>query len=299
MRNYLNSSLGKREIDDRNNPTERAQVEQYYNRKTKNLVDKYGPGPRIHYHLGQFDSGPPRNLTAHEIKDVIRAAQEDLLDLAASEWSAINTLRGRVIDFGCGLGGGSIFWAQNFGSNVTAVTSALEHIPLIRRFAEQAGVADRIDVLGGDACEVPAQGTFQAALAIESSCYFPLNSWFSHLSSIIALGGKIFIEDVFPSRPGGTALWDSYFHAHSAPIDAYQRAAEANGFRITSQCDITAGTAEFWLWSAAWIRAKLCEGLVDRRQVDRLRVSLETHNRLYHEWIAGGLEVGLLAFERV
>ena len=44
-----------------------------------------------------------------------------MLSDAAEVWDAPQSLSGEILDVGCGLGGGSIFWAQEFGARVTAV----------------------------------------------------------------------------------------------------------------------------------------------------------------------------------
>ena len=60
-------------------------------------------------------------------------------------WDASESLTGEILDVGCGLGGGSIFWAQEFGARVTAVTCVPFHAGHVARFAVEAGVrgADR------------------------------------------------------------------------------------------------------------------------------------------------------------
>src|SRR5579859_7459160 len=53
----------------------------YYRDKTTAIIDRYGPGPRVHYHIGLFEGdGPDRGTTAGHIRAGISQAQERLLD---------------------------------------------------------------------------------------------------------------------------------------------------------------------------------------------------------------------------
>ena len=63
-----------------------------------------------------------------------------MLRHAAEVWDASARLSGKILDVGCGLGGGSIFWAEEFGAQVTALTCVPSHADHIDRFAAQAGV---------------------------------------------------------------------------------------------------------------------------------------------------------------
>ena len=67
-----------------------------------------------------------------------------MLRRAAEAWDAYNHLSGEILDVGCGLGGGSIFWAEEFGAQVTAVTCVPSHTEWVTRFAMEAGVSHRI-----------------------------------------------------------------------------------------------------------------------------------------------------------
>jgi tocopherol O-methyltransferase len=280
-------------------------VASYYNSMTAKLLEKYGPGPDIHYHLGYYPDGttPAHSPQAspEEIRASIVAGQRRHLAHAAQVWEAGRRLSGSVLDVGCGLGGGSIFWARTFGADVTAVTFAAEHPPLIAELASGAGCADKIRVIVCDACEIPADAAYDAAVAIESTCHYPLRPWFRNLARLLKPGASVCVEDIIPVRPQGGIVFSDYFYAQLHTVEEYADAAGAAGFELVDDTDITAQTAPFWLDSIAWTEAKLSPersaglDLTERR---RLRISLAVHHDLYREWRSGGMRQALLRFER-
>lgn len=278
-------------------------VGQYYDDKTARLVRKYGPGPRIHYHVGHYPSGEtPLDLstaTADEIRASIRRHQEALLRFGAEKWDADKRLSGRILDVGCGLGGGSLFWAQEFGADVTSVTNAPEHAPLVEGFAQEIGVGARVRTLVSDANHLPVGGElYDGAVAIESSGYFNRPQWFERLSRVLRPGASVCIEEVFITEPHGADVWAEYFYTKPAFVADYTAAAEAAGFALVDDVDATAETAPFWDESTAWTKAVLDNDdnltPVERRN---LRISLMANQALGTEWRAGGLKLGFLRYE--
>src|SRR5687768_17363706 len=108
--------------------TNPAVVASYYDRKTASILKKYGPGPRVHFHLGYFEEPLDTAVEADVLRQRIRRAQEDVVERAARAWDAPREFAGRLLDVGCGLGGGAIYWAQHCPTDVTAVTIAREHL---------------------------------------------------------------------------------------------------------------------------------------------------------------------------
>ncbi|MFB8352808.1 methyltransferase domain-containing protein [Streptomyces niveus] len=277
-------------------------VGQYYDDKTARLVRKYGPGPRIHYHVGHYPSSKtPLNFhdaTPDDIRRSIRIHQEGLLRYAAKIWGAEHRLSGRILDVGCGLGGGSLFWAQEYGADVTAVTNAPEHAPIVEGFAQECGVGGKVRTLVCDAMHLPLDGPYDAAVAIESSGYFNRPQWFERLARVLRPGGSVCIEEVFTTRPHGADVWAEYFYTKPATVLDYVEAAESAGFELVDDVDATSETSPFWEESAAWTKAVLDSdsslSAVDRRQ---LRISLMANQALGTEWQAGGLRLGFLRFE--
>ncbi|MDX2939752.1 SAM-dependent methyltransferase [Streptomyces ipomoeae] len=277
-------------------------VGQYYDDKTARLIRKYGPGPRIHYHVGYYPSSETplnaQDATPDAIRRSIRLHQEGLLRYAAKIWGAEHRLSGRILDVGCGLGGGSLFWAQEYGADVTAVTNAPEHAPIVDGFARECGVDGKVRTLVCDAMHLPLDGPYDAAVAIESSGYFNRPLWFERLARVLRPGGSVCIEEVFITRPHGADVWAEYFYTKPATVLDYAEAAKSAGFELVDEVDATSETLPFWEESAAWTKAVLDSdsslSAVDRRQ---LRISLMANQALGAEWQAGGLRLGFLRFE--
>ena len=116
-------------------------VAAYFDGKTAGILERYGPGPRVHYHTGLVDDPPAIGATVAALRQELVRGQELMLQEAAAAWDASQSLSGEILDIGCGLGGGSIFWAQEFGAQVTALTCVPSHAEHVARFATQAGVA--------------------------------------------------------------------------------------------------------------------------------------------------------------
>lgn len=278
-------------------------VGQYYDDKTAKLVRKYGPGPRIHYHVGYYPSSEtPRHgddATPDDFRRSIRLHQEGLLRYAAKIWGAEHRLSGRILDVGCGLGGGSVFWAQEYGADVTAVTNAPEHAPVVEGFARECGLDGKVRALVCDAMKLSVDGPYDAAVAIESSGYFDRAVWFERLARVLRPGASVCIEDVFTTRRRGADVWAEYFYTKPATVLEYAEAAKSAGFELVDDVDATAETFPFWEESAAWTKAVLDSddslSAVARRQ---LRISLLANQAQGAEWRSGGLKLGFLRFER-
>ena len=120
---------------------------------------------------------------------------------AAEVWDASQSLSGDILDVGCGLGGGSIFWAQEFGAQVTAVTCVPSHADHVARFAAEAGVGQQVEPLVCDAAEFPGENRFDAAVAVDSSGYLPRRDWLNRMASLLRPGGSVFIIDCFLEDP--------------------------------------------------------------------------------------------------
>ncbi len=262
----------------------------YYENKTTAILQRYGPGPRVHFHVGLVDS-PRLNANAGELRNQLVKAQERMLEYATDIWQLASIPFRNVLDVGCGLGGGAIYWAQNFGARVTAVTIAPSHVELVRKFANAAQVGDKVTPLLCDATEVPGAACFDAAIAIDSSSSFPRGPWFDRLAWLLGPAGHVFIFDCFLVDPQYAKPFNRHWCAQIGTLDEYLAAAQEAGFVLQSVEDVSVRAMNFWTTTLALMRL---EDEVDgsRKNVESSKV----HALVRQGLIDGGLRHLLLHF---
>jgi tocopherol O-methyltransferase len=274
----------------------RDDVAAYYDAKTEGILRRYGPGPRVHYHTGLVDETPPPGLPAEALRVLIHESQETLLrELALSVGEP---LRGReVLDVGCGLGGGSLFWASSHGARVTAITIAPSHVPLVKRFASMVGVADRVTPMLCDAMEVPGEECFDLVVAVESSCYLPRRAWFRKLRTLLRPGGRVAIADCFLGRPELAAPFDRYWRTHIGTVEEYFRSATAEGLELEIHQDLSGRAVNFWTLTLDLLAREREAALRSGQSVGRSESQRE-HLRLQQAFLDGGLHYGMMVLKR-
>jgi tocopherol O-methyltransferase len=268
----------------------------YFDGKTQSILSRYGPGPCVHYHTGLVDDSPPNDAAVPDLRRALIEGQELMLRDAAKVWDASDSLSGEVLDVGCGLGGGSIFWAEEFGARVTAVTCVPSHADYVARFAAQAGVEQQIEPLVCDATEVPGEERFDAAVAVDSSGYLPRRAWLNRMSSLLRPGGSVFIIDCFLEDPKYAGLFNSHWHTRIGTLDEYFAAAQDSGLEAASVVDVTDRTVHFWTTTLALLRAESTPtgGAVDSRYA----ASLKAHHLVRDGLSDGGLRYAILGFSK-
>lgn len=272
-------------------------VTDLYEAKTAAILQRYGPGPRVHYHTGFVDDLTPEGGVS-ALRARLVQSQERMLDYATDAWRLRSVPFADVLDVGCGFGGGAIYWAQQFGAHVTAITIAPSHLALIARFARLAGVESRVAPLLCDAREVPGRNRFDAAIAIESSCLFPRHAWFQRLARLLRPTGSIFIFDCFLERPEYEAPFDHHWCAQIGTLDEYLAAARDAGFALNTIEDTSVRTARFWETTHALIRAEASEAGIDPAEHPSLDESLHTHALMRQGLLDRGFRQLMLSFER-
>ncbi|MFE3936257.1 SAM-dependent methyltransferase [Streptomyces goshikiensis] len=291
------SSLGS----DRGESDE-ERVRLYYSRKTGDILQKYGPGPRVHFHVGLFtaDATPHVTVSQRTLGRRLVDAQERIVEHAARSWNAYEAPPGRVLDIGCGLGGAALYWAQEHGASVTGLTVAAEHVPIIQGFARRAGVEDKVDAVPGNVHDLDATRVYDAAYANESSGYTDRPRLFEVVAKALKPGGWFGIQGHFVCRPEWRDFVDGYYRTRLGTRAEYLAAAEAAGFGLERDEDVTDAVAEFWLQSMAWNTAELdrlrAGGRGGSWSRERLGESTIAHSKLFRLWRDHALETRLLLF---
>jgi tocopherol O-methyltransferase len=279
-------------------PTILQDIIAYFDSKTHSILKRYGPGPRVHYHTGLVDDPPPSDASIPVLRQHLVAGQERMLRDAADVWSATSHLSGQVLDVGCGLGGGAIFWAKEFGAQVTAVTCVPSHAGWVSKFAAEAGVGSRIKPLVCDAADVPGENRFDAAVAVDSSGYLPRTDWFRRIASLLRPGGSVFIIDCFLEEPKYADLFNSHWHTRIGTIDEYILAARESGLKFGSNVDVSDRTEHFWTTTLALIEAESKSDRSSDGTATRHAASFEAHSMVRDGLVHGGLRYAMLSFSK-
>jgi SAM-dependent methyltransferase len=268
----------------------------YFEGKTKPILERYGPGPRVHYHTGLVDNPPPKHASILELRRALIDGQELMLCDAAEVWDASDSLSGEILDVGCGLGGGAIFWAKEFGARVTALTCVPSHADYVAHFAAQSGVGQQIEPLVCDATEVSGEERFDAAVAVDSSGYLPRRDWLNRVASLLRTGGAVFIIDCFLEDPKYADLFNSHWHTRIGTLDEYFAAAHESGLKTGSMVDVTDRTVHFWTATLALIDAE--SAIAQGAAASRYAASLKAHRLVRDGLSNGGLRYAMLSFSK-
>jgi len=268
----------------------------FYENKTEAILRRYGPGPRVHYHTGVLEEGYVGETDANCMRELLILSQENLLHYAAKTWR-FDMLAGRdVLDVGCGLGGGSLFLAQNFEARVTALTIVPSHAELVRKFAVQAGVPDLVIPVIGDALKINGASRFDAAIAIDSSSSFPRAPWFRRLRTVLRPKGRVLIADCFLEDPKYEQPFRSHWCAQIGTLRDYLDAAHAAGFHEETVEDLSSAAERFWTLSLTLMSAEAGAFPPDPGVSSRSNASRLMHTLVRDGLASGGLRYLLLPF---
>ena len=270
----------------------------FYRDKTWSLLEKYGPGPRVHYHVGFADAAENlESLTASSLRARLHAAQEAVLIESVEAWAgAPGGLGEAVLDAGCGLGGGALYLADRCGCRVVALTHVAEHARVVKHFAACAGLGNRVAPVVADAHAIPTRELFDAVIAIESACYFDTRLWFEELCSVLRPGGRVFMIDGFLADAAIKDEFDAYWRTNLASRTRAVDLAYSAGFELIKEERLNARALGFWDLSIAWNRRRLMGAPAARRR--HLERSLSAHERFRAMYAEGQVDYLRLAWRK-
>ena len=269
----------------------------YYESKTQAILRRYGPGPRVHYHAGLVKETGALTTVA-ELRSRLRESQQRMLVHAADAWRLKSVAFRNVLDVGCGLGGGAIFWAHEFGSDVTAITIAPSHVNLVATFATEAGVGSRVHPLLCDALKIRGENRFDAIVAIDSSCHLDRQAWFPRVSGLLRKGGHVFIADCFVDQEAYRAPFDRYWRARIGTVEEYLAAAQRAGLLLEHSDDVSRLVANSWATTVALIRVEAQDTSASPSESLRAHESLDVHSLMRSGLLDGGFRHMLMSFTK-
>jgi tocopherol O-methyltransferase len=274
----------------------RTKLSAFYENKTAAILRRYGSGPKVHYHTGFMAMPPNERASIQELRSTLAASQERVLEEASVVWQIQMIPFRDVLDVGCGLGGGSIFWAQEFGATVTALTIAPSHLDLVAGFARQAGVESRVRPLLSDALLVPGENCYDAAVAIDSSSSFERGPWFRRLYGILRPAGRVLIFDCFLEKLQYRKAFNKHWCAQIGTVNEYLTEARRAGFRLDTIVDASSQALHFWDTTIAIISAEINERSSRGAELIHLNNSLRVHSLVREGIRNSGLRHMLMSF---
>ncbi len=155
-----------------------------------------------------------------------------------------------VFDAGCGVGGSSIWLAENFGCRVTGVTLSANQVAHANTYAKERGVAHLVNFQRTDYCATPfPDGSFDVVWGLESICYaMDKNAFVAEAYRLLRDGGCLIVADGFARQTEFTpAQWqiflkflDGWSVPNLATPEQLVNHMTDQGFEEVSYRDITA-----------------------------------------------------------
>jgi tocopherol O-methyltransferase len=108
----------------------------------------------------------------------------------------------KVLDAGCGVGGGAIYVARYTGASVTGITISPNQVAEAMDNAKQAEVDQLTEFLLADYTKMPfADQSFDVVFAVESACYaYPKQSFLKEAYRVLKSGGTLVTSDGYATR---------------------------------------------------------------------------------------------------
>jgi 24-methylenesterol C-methyltransferase len=160
-----------------------------------------------------------------------------------------------ALDVGCGLGGPMRTVVRTTGARVTGITISGHQVTRVAALNAKAGItADQASAVHGNYLDMRAlfcDGTFDAAWAIESTCYAPtLEQVYAEIFRVLKPGG-VFLTNEFVLGPGFDPRNARHVHLVAElcrrsglpelrPPSAAEAAGRAVGFEVVSSVDMVA-----------------------------------------------------------
>jgi cyclopropane-fatty-acyl-phospholipid synthase len=187
-------------------------------------------GPTMVYSCAIWRDGKMKTL---------EEAQEEKLDTVARKLALKEGER--VLDVGCGWGGFPLWAATKYGADVVGITLSPPQAEKARQRAEEAGVADRVDIRVMDYRDLPSLGEKFDAIAsigmVEHVGSANIDLYGQTLASLLKPGGRLLNHGITRLRhtdPEAGAFSERYVFPDAAPLHLSRNllALERAGFIV-------------------------------------------------------------------
>ena len=158
----------------------------------------------------------------------------------------------RVLDAGCGVGGSSLWLAQERDVDVVGITLSARQLAMARHYAAQRGLADRVQFEQADFTATPfPDAGFDVVWAIESLCHAPDKAaFYREAARLLRPGGRVIIAEYIrvdrPVDERGERLLHEWLDGWAVPdidtTDEHLAHLAESGFTDARIDDVTAHT---------------------------------------------------------
>lgn len=214
---------------------------------------------------------------------------QSLLRTNAVMADAVNIGPGdRVLDAGCGVGGSSIWLAENRGAEVVGVNVSPEQVAVARGYVKRRSLEDRVTILHRDykATGFP-DGSFDVIWACESVAHSPdQRDFLAEAYRLLKPGGRMIVRDVYEARPCANAdeerltrIWyDAWAMCPLPTPERFLGWVSKAGFTEVEMTDVTAsgvrsGRRLYWMSMACLPGAAILHRLHIRSDVQHTNIT--------------------------
>ena len=252
------------------NPYQQS-VADYWNREKNPVNLRLGEVDGFyhhHYGIGDVDwsvleaPGDSRDECIIAELHRLECAQADFL---ADHLGAV-TPDDRLLDSGCGRGGGSMVASKRFGCHVDGISISEAQVAFATAQAQEHGVAGRVRFHLKNMLDTGFEtGSFRAVWNNESTMYVDLSTLFAEYARLLARGGRyVTITGCYNDTYGLPSREVSTINAHYIcdihPRSTYFKEMANNRLTPISVVDLTAATIPYWELRA---KSSLATGIED------------------------------------
>ena len=212
-------------------------IRSYYTHSAFDYRVAWMNGQNLAMHFGYQED----NTTGHSAS--LMNATEVIADIAQVREGD------RVLDAGCGLGGGSLWLAKNRAARVIGIALGADQVKIARAEARRRSVSRRPQFLVADFTNLPfCERRFDVVWAQESLCHaMDKFAFFSEAARVLTSGGRLVVADFMLRRrlTNGSEqkLIEEWFDGWKLPglwtAGEHANAAHAAGFSDVHIRDVT------------------------------------------------------------
>jgi tocopherol O-methyltransferase len=152
----------------------------------------------------------------------------------------------RVVDAGCGVGGSSMWLAEQRHVSVVGVNVVADHVERARRYAAERVLTDRVSFEVADYTNTHlAAASFDVAWLVESACHAPSKpALTTEMARVVAPGGRLVMaEYVLQPEPHSTSdhvrVWNESWEMTLATEHEWREALAEAGWMDIEVLDVT------------------------------------------------------------